>query len=86
MGKTVRKALHTFEHSSQTEPYPGPTSEGAAGNGSLMRLNPIPLTFYQHPIVAMELSKDSSRTTHGAKAALDACRYSLVSYLDSMNK
>ena len=75
MGKTVRKALHTFERSSQTEPYPGPTSEGAAGNGSLMRLTPIPLTFQQYPIVAMEMSKDSSRTTHGAKAALDACRY-----------
>ena len=67
-------ALHKFERSNQTEAYPGSTAEGAAGNGSLMRLCPVPLAYHTHPEVAMELSKDSSRTTHGAQAALDACR------------
>ncbi len=71
----MRKALHTFERSNQTEPFPGSTSEGAAGNGSLMRLTPVPLAFHKHPEVAIKMSKESSRTTHGAKAALDACRY-----------
>ena len=71
----MRKALHTFERSRESEPYPGPTSDKAAGNGSLMRLNPVPLAYHRHPVVAMELSQESSRTTHGAKAALDACRF-----------
>ena len=74
IGMTVRKALHNFERSNETEPYPGPTSDRAAGNGSLMRLAPVPLVYHRHPLVALELSKESSRTTHGAKAALDACR------------
>ena len=74
IGKTIRKALHTFDRSAQTIPYPGSTADSAAGNGSLMRLCPVPLLYHRHPLVAMELSKDSSRVTHGAKAALDACR------------
>lgn len=72
IGKTVRKALHKFEHSG--EAYSGSTAENAAGNGSLMRLCPVPLLYHRHPLVAMELSKDSSRVTHGPKAALDACK------------
>lgn len=72
IGKTVRKALHQFERSG--EPYSGSTAENAAGNGSLMRLCPVPLLYHRHPLVAMELSKESSRVTHGPKAALDACK------------
>lgn len=74
IGMTVRKSLHKFERSKETDPFCGPTADGAAGNGSLMRLCPVPLTFYRYPLVAMEMAKESSKTTHGAKAALDACR------------
>ena len=74
IGMTVRKALHKFERSGETDPYPSSTATGSAGNGSLMRLCPVPLLYHRLPCVAMQLSKDSSRTTHGAKAALDACR------------
>lgn len=76
----MRKALHRFERSRETEPYPGSTTEGAAGNGSLMRLCPVSLLYYKHPVAALELSRDSSRTTHGANAALDACRYGRNGY------
>lgn len=75
IGKTVRLALHKFERSNETDPVCGSTADGAAGNGSLMRLCPVPLTFYRYPMVAMTMAAESSRTTHGAKAALDACRY-----------
>ena len=74
IGKTVRMSLHKFERSNETAPFCGSTADGAAGNGSLMRLCPIPLTFYRYPQVAMEMAKESSRVTHGAQAALDACR------------
>ena len=71
-------ALLKFQRSKETQPYPGSTAEGAAGNGSLMRLCPAPLLYHRHPQEAMELAKDSSRTTHGAQAALDACRLVMV--------
>ena len=46
-----------------------------AGNGSLMRLAPVPIYYADVPETAIERAADSSRTTHGALAAVDACRY-----------
>jgi ADP-ribosylglycohydrolase len=40
-----------------------------------MRLAPVPLFYLQNPQEAIERSGDSSRTTHGAQAAIDGCRY-----------
>jgi ADP-ribosylglycohydrolase len=40
-----------------------------------MRLAPIPLFFAREPKQAVYYSRESSRTTHGTKAAVDACRY-----------
>src|SRR5260370_9303841 len=40
-----------------------------------MRLAPIPLFFGSNPKQAIDYAGESSRTTHGAKAAVDACRY-----------
>lgn len=47
----------------------------AAGNGSLMRLAPVPLFFYRDPVKAVEYSGISGVITHGDKRAKDACRY-----------
>lgn len=46
-----------------------------AGNGSLMRLAPVAPFFAADPERAILLSGESSRTTHGARTCLDACRY-----------
>jgi ADP-ribosylglycohydrolase len=73
IGNTTRMALYLFEKMHQ--PYCGPTDSNTAGNGSLMRLAPVPLFFASQPEVAIEKSGDSSRTTHGAITAIDACRY-----------
>lgn len=43
--------------------------------GDAMRLAPVPLFFAHNPKAAIEKSADSSRTTHGARTAVDACRY-----------
>ena len=51
------------------------SESNAAGNGSLMRLAPVPLFFYQNPEKAVEYSGESSRITHGDVIACDACRY-----------
>ena len=73
IGNTVRFALETFERSG--EPFSGPVSVVSAGNGSIMRLAPVPLAFSGDARRAIELSGESSRTTHGAREAIDACRY-----------
>jgi ADP-ribosylglycohydrolase len=73
IGNTVYHSLEKFKR--VPGPYCGPTHSRSAGNGSLMRLAPVPLFFAQDPAIAIELSGDSSRTTHGARGAVDACRY-----------
>lgn len=73
IGNTVRGALHRFERS--REPYCGPTAADTAGNGSIMRLAPVPLFYARRPREAIERAADSSRTTHGAREAVAACRY-----------
>jgi ADP-ribosyl-[dinitrogen reductase] hydrolase len=73
IGTTTRAALAAFEGT--RDPYPGSTDARSAGNGSLMRLAPIPLAFAQNPQDAIAKAALSSRTTHGAREAVDACRY-----------
>lgn len=73
IGPTTEKALLLFEKT--REPYCGTTDPKMAGNGSLMRLAPIPLLYAGNPVEAIEKSKESSRTTHGAATCADACRY-----------
>jgi ADP-ribosylglycohydrolase len=73
IGNTVRAALMRFEQTG--EPFCGSTNPRSAGNGSIMRLAPVPLFFAQNPEKAIAMSGESSRTTHGAQTAVDACRY-----------
>ncbi|MCC6354990.1 MAG: ADP-ribosylglycohydrolase family protein [Verrucomicrobiae bacterium] len=73
IGSTVRSALRRFEDTG--EPFAGSTDPQSAGNGSLMRLAPVPICFAKCPDRAIEMAGESSRTTHGAPAAVDACRY-----------
>ena len=40
-----------------------------------MRLAPVPMYFANNAAEAISRSADSSRTTHGAEEAVDACRY-----------
>ena len=73
VGTTTRKALLAFEASHQ--PFCGLTDEESAGNGSLMRLAPIALAYGSDPTAALDMAGDSSKTTHGNKMCIDACRY-----------
>ncbi|MHB8078472.1 MAG: ADP-ribosylglycohydrolase family protein [Candidatus Krumholzibacteriia bacterium] len=71
-GGTVREALERFERTG--EPFCGSPDPRKAGNGSLMRLAPVPLFFARAPRRALAAAADSSRTTHAAATAVDACR------------
>jgi ADP-ribosyl-[dinitrogen reductase] hydrolase len=73
IGNTVRDALARFAKTHK--PYCGSSDPMPAGNGSLMRLAPVPLFYVERPLDAIERSGESSRTTHGAQTAIVACRY-----------
>ena len=73
IGYTVRNALVQFTRTG--EQWSGSTDPRTAGNGSLMRLAPVPLFLASDPARAIARAADSSRTTHGAAEAVDACRY-----------
>src|SRR6266851_2304274 len=73
IGNTVREALGRFATTRQ--PYCGSSDPDTAGNGSLMRLAPVPLRYSRKPEEAIERAGESSRTTHAARTAVDACRY-----------
>lgn len=73
IGNTVYRALQQYLDTGES--FAGSTHPHTAGNGSLMRLAPVPLFFAAHPEEAIRMSAESSRTTHGATTCLDACRY-----------
>jgi len=73
IGTTTLTALQNY--AAAGEPLSGPRSENTAGNGSLMRLAPVPMLYRKNPALASEMAAQSSRTTHGAPQAVDACRY-----------
>jgi ADP-ribosyl-[dinitrogen reductase] hydrolase len=73
IGQTVQEALHRFEQ--MRLPYCGSDDPETAGNGSLMRLAPVPLFYGRDPRQAIERAAESSRMTHQAREAVDACRY-----------
>jgi ADP-ribosyl-[dinitrogen reductase] hydrolase len=73
IGRTVFASLRRFEQTD--DPFAGLTDPSTAGNGSIMRLAPVPLFYARSPREAMEKAAESSRTTHAAPTAVDACRY-----------
>jgi ADP-ribosylglycohydrolase len=79
IGNTVSSALHRFEQTG--DPISGSTDPYSAGNGSIMRLAPVAMFYAKDMRGSIKNSAESSLTTHGARAAVDACRYygSLIS-------
>jgi len=73
IGNTTLKALDNFIISGN--PYSSLTDENSAGNGSIMRLAPIPIYYYQKPEEALKYAALSSKTTHANEMCVDACRY-----------
>ena len=73
IGTTTRAALHNYERTGN--PESGLASERSAGNGSLMRVAPVPLAYHRGPARAVELAGRSSASTHALPVCIDACRY-----------
>ena len=72
IGNTVRAAL--VRYLKDNAPFAGSTDPETAGNGSLMRLAPVALRFWDDRPALDRAAAEQSRTTHAAKEAVDACR------------
>lgn len=71
IGITVRGALNRFKQSGN--PIAGSTNPNSAGNGSLMRLAPVAIRYWDDDAARRDAAARQSRTTHGAPEAVDAC-------------
>jgi ADP-ribosylglycohydrolase len=78
IGITTRSALAEFERSGDARTAGNP-SERASGNGSIMRLAPVPIRYARlFPDRLEELARmaaESSLPTHASPQCLSACRY-----------
>ncbi|MEX6724714.1 ADP-ribosylglycohydrolase family protein [Parapedomonas caeni] len=71
IGITTRAALSRFQLSGN--PVAGDANPSTAGNGSLMRLAPVAIRFWNDPAKLVDAAARQSRTTHAAPEAVDAC-------------
>ena len=72
IGNTVRSALERFQRTG--DPFSGSTSPDMAGNGSLMRLAPVPMFYFPDLEKVVHFAGESSRTTHGTLECIEACQ------------
>ncbi|WP_462410650.1 ADP-ribosylglycohydrolase family protein [Neobacillus sp. Marseille-QA0830] len=73
IGIGTREAL--LRYLDTGEPFSGSTDPYQAGNGSIMRLAPVPLAWADDIEQAIFWSGQSSKTTHQAEETIDACCY-----------
>jgi ADP-ribosyl-[dinitrogen reductase] hydrolase len=71
IGITVRGALNRYKNSG--DPIAGSTDPMSAGNGSLMRLAPVAIRYWDDEQTRRDVAARQSKTTHGAPEAVDAC-------------
>ncbi|RKN74128.1 ADP-ribosylglycohydrolase family protein [Paenibacillus ginsengarvi] len=73
IGNATAEAIGRFERTGN--PYSGSADPSKAGNGSIMRLAPVPLFYAEAAAEAVRYAAESSRTTHAAQECVDACKY-----------
>lgn len=78
IGITTANSLHRFEQTGDARTS-GPIFEQTSGNGSIMRLAPVPIAYrelYPQQISRLaELCRESSLPTHRSPDCLSACAY-----------
>ena len=73
IGATTAEALGRYRRTG--DPFAGSTAEDTAGNGSLMRLAPVPLFAFANADDTDRLAREQSRLTHGAPQAVEVCAF-----------
>ena len=72
IGNATYAALMTFKRTGNA--LAGSASPDSAGNGSIMRLAPVPIRYLGTPDLALDHCVEQSKTTHQAPECLMACR------------
>ena len=72
IGMATSSALERFRRTGN--PVAGSRKPDSAGNGSIMRLAPVPIHYLDTPERAIAMSAAQSTTTHQAPECLAACR------------
>ena len=72
IGNATREALGRYLRTG--DPRAGSTDPHFAGNGSLMRLAPVALRFWNDRPHLADTAAEPPRTTHAAEETVDACR------------
>lgn len=71
IGNTVSTALRRFQQTG--DPIAGTSDPMSAGNGSLMRLAPVAIRYWNDPAARADAAARQSYATHAAPEAVDAC-------------
>lgn len=72
IGITVAGAILRYKETG--DPLSGSTDPDSAGNGCIMRLAPVAMFYHEDWELAVHYSGESSKTTHGVRECVDACR------------
>jgi ADP-ribosyl-[dinitrogen reductase] hydrolase len=71
IGRTTLRAISEFNKTGV--PISGSTETRDGGNGSIMRLAPVAISWWRNPKRAELIARRQSATTHGSQEALDGC-------------
>jgi len=72
IGITVSDALNRYLETGN--PFSGSTDAYSSGNGSIMRLAPIPIFYHNNYNDCIKYAGESSQTTHGSAECMDASK------------
>jgi len=72
IGGTTARSLHNYMKTGNV--FSGTGDPQQSGNGSIMRLAPVPM-FAKNLEELDKFAAESSKTTHGSVMAIDSCRY-----------
>ena len=83
IGITISGSLSRYEQSG--DPWCGLTDPNTSGNGSLMRLVPIPIFFHHDVEQAKAMAIAQSRTTHASTESIEACEHYCMLIVEAIN-
>ncbi len=72
IGSTVSNALTRYLDTG--DPYSGSAAPETSGNGSIMRLAPVPMFYHRDAEKCLEMAGESSQTTHASEECIESCR------------
>ena len=78
-GPTITDAIFGFVKSKGKDAFTKMGTQFSSGNGSVMRMCPVPILFHQDIDLAVEHARNQSLTTHMGEEAADCCM--LMSYI-----